>query len=129
MHISFVMKKFENSQIKMEVVDGILYATYKAGLKLTLNDVQNIVKERLVLLEGKSLPVLIIDAGVVSMDKSARDFLSSEDGISGLKAAAIIENSLFSKMLINFFLKLTNPKLQVKAFGSLEEALNWLKTQ
>ena len=123
------MKKFENSQIKMEVVDGILYATYKSGLKLTLDDVQNIVKERLVLLDGKSLPVLIIDAGVVSMDKSARDFLSSEDGISGLKAAAIIENSLFSKMLINFFLKLTNPKLQVKAFGSHDEALNWLKTQ
>ena len=129
MHISFVMKKFENSQIKMEVEDGILYATYKAGLKLTLDDVRNIVKERLVLLEGKSLPVLIIDAGVVSMDKSARDFLSSEEGISGLKSAAIIENSLFSKMLINFFLKLTNPKLQVRAFGSHEEALNWLRTQ
>ncbi len=129
MHISFIMKKFENSQIKMEVEDGILYATYKAGLKLTLDDVKNIVKERLVLLEGKSLPVLIIDAGVVSMDKSARDFLSSEEGISGLKSAAIIENSLFSKMLINFFLKLTNPKLQVKAFGSQDEALIWLKTQ
>jgi len=129
LHISFVMKKFENSQIKMEIRDGILYATYKAGLKLTLDDVQNIVKERLVLLEGKALPVLIIDAGVVSMDKSARDFLSSEDGISGLKAAAIIENSLFSKMLINFFLKLTTPKLHVKAFSSQDEALNWLKTQ
>ena len=109
------MKKFENSQIKMELEDGVLFATYKAGLQLTLDDVQNIVKERLILLEGQSLPVLIIDAGVVSMDKSARDYLSSEDGISGLKSAAIIENSLFSKMLINFFLKLTNPKLQVKA--------------
>ena len=78
------MKKFENSQIKMELEDGVLFATYKAGLQLTLDDVQNIVKERLVLLDGQSLPVLIIDAGVVSMDKSARDYLSSEDGISGL---------------------------------------------
>ncbi len=129
MHLYFVMKKFENSQIKMELEDGVLFATYKAGLQLTLDDVQNIVKERLVLLDGQSLPVLIIDAGVVSMDKSARDYLSSEDGISGLKSAAIIENSLFSKMLINFFLKLTNPKLQVKAFVSHEEALKWLKTQ
>ena len=123
------MNKFENSQIKMEIVDGILYATYKAGLKLSIDDVQNIVRERLVLLEGKTLPVLIIDAGVVSMDKSARDYLSSEEGISGLKAAAIIENSMFSKMLINFFLRLTNPKLHVKAFGSQDEALKWLKTQ
>ena len=122
------MKKFENSQIKMEVLDGILYATYKSGLKLTLDDVKNVVKERLVLLDGKTLPVLIIDAGVVSMDKSARDYLSSEEGISGLKIAAIIENSMFSKMLINFFLRLTNPKLQVKAFVSETDALEWLKS-
>lgn len=121
------MKKFENSQIIMEIEDGVLIATYKAGLKLTLEDVKNIVAERLKLLDGKTLPVLIIDSGVISMDKSARDFLSSTEGISGLKSAAIIENSLFSKMLINFFLRLTNPKIQVKAFSSHDEALKWLK--
>ncbi|MEZ4805050.1 MAG: hypothetical protein R2852_06085 [Bacteroidia bacterium] len=123
------MEKFENNQIKMEIIDGVLFATYKAGLKLTLTDVKNIVNERLVLLKGKQLPVLIIDSGVISMDKSARDYLSSEEGISGLKSAAIIENSIFSKMLINFFLRLTNPKIQVKAFGNQEEALTWLKSQ
>lgn len=123
------MEKFENNQIKMEIIDGVLFATYKAGLKLTLTDVKNIVEERLILLNGKQLPVLIIDSGVISMDKSARDFLSSEEGISGLKSAAIIENSIFSKMLINFFLRLTNPKIQVKAFGNQEEALTWLKSQ
>lgn len=121
------MKHFENSQIHMEIVDGVLYATYKAGLKMTIDDAKNIVNERLKLLEGKILPVLIIDSGVVSMDKSARDYLSSDEGISGLRAAAIIENSLFSKMLINFFLRLTNPKIQVKAFNNKEEALKWLK--
>lgn len=121
------MKQFENDQIRMEVDDGILYATYKSGLKLSLEDARSIVNHRLELLEGQKLPVLIIDSGVVSMDKSARDYLSSEEGISGLKAAAIIENSLFSKMLINFFLRLTNPKIQVKAFNNKEEALKWLK--
>ncbi len=121
------MSKFENNQIKMEIVDGILYATYKAGFNLTLKDVQQIVQERVSLLQGSSLPVLIIDAGVVSMDKAARDYLSSDEGTQGIKAAAIIENSFFSKMLINFFLKLTNPKIKVKAFSDKEEALKWLK--
>lgn len=121
------MKIFENDQIRMEVQDEILYATYKSGLRMTLQDAQNVVEERLKLLEGKELPVLIIDSGVVSMDKSARDYLSSEAGIRGLKSAAIIENSFFSKVLINFFLRLTNPKIQVKAFGNEEEALAWLK--
>ena len=124
----FKMKQFENNQIRMVIEDGILYATYKAGLKMTIDDAKNIVNERLKILEGKSLPVLIIDSGVVSMDKSARDFLSSDEGILGLKAAAIIENSLFSKMLINFFLRLTNPKIQVKAFSNQDDALNWLKS-
>jgi hypothetical protein len=122
------MSKFENNQIKMEIVDGILYATYKAGFNLTLNDVKQIVEERVTLLKGTALPVLIIDAGVVSMDKAARDFLSSDAGTQGIKTAAIIENSFFSKMLINFFLKLTNPKIKVKAFNDREEALKWLKT-
>jgi hypothetical protein len=122
------MMHFENSQIRMEIEDGILIATYKAGLKMTIDDAKHIVNERLNLLQGKALPVLIIDSGVVSMDKSARDFLSSDDGISGLSAAAIIENSLFSKMLINFFLRLTNPKIQVKAFNDRSEALKWLRS-
>jgi hypothetical protein len=122
------MKKFENDQIRMEITDGILYATYKSGLKLTMQDAQHIVEERMKMLGDSKVPVLIIDSGVVSMDKSARDYLSSEEGISGLKAAAIIENSFFSKVLINFFLRLTNPKIQVKAFSNQEEALKWLKT-
>ena len=112
----------------MEIVDGILYATYKAGFNLTLKDVQHIVKERVSLLGGTSVPVLIIDAGVVSMDKAARDYLSSDEGTQGVKSAAIIESSFFSKMLINFFLKLTNPKIKVKAFNDKEEALKWLKS-
>ncbi len=122
------MKHFENSQIHMVLQDdGVLIATYKAGLKMTLDDVKTIVKERLKLIEGKEVPVLIIDSGVVSMDKAARDFLSSDEGTKGLRSAAIIENSIFSKMLINFFLRLTNPKIQVKAFNDKKEALNWLK--
>jgi len=120
---------FENEHIKMEIIDGIVHASYKKGLKLTLADARKIVDERTRLLGGKSLNAIIFDGGVVSMDKPARDFLSSDAGIAGLKSVAIIENSFFSKMLINFFLKLTNPKIKVKAFGNQEDALKWLKTQ
>ena len=122
------MKVFENNQIRMEINDGILIATYKAGLKLSIEDAKDIVQERLKLLEGKLLPVLIIDSGVISMEKSARDYLSSDEGTQGIKCAAIIENSFFSKVLINFFLRLTNPKIQVKAFSNKEDALKWLKS-
>lgn len=119
---------FENEHIKIEIIDGIMHGTYKKGFKITLDDAKKIVSERSKLLGGKSLNAIIFDGGVVSMDKAARDYLSSDEGISGLKSVAIIENSFFSKMLINFFLKLTNPKIQVKAFSNPEEALKWLKS-
>ncbi len=119
---------FENEHIKIEIIDGIMHGTYKKGFKITLEDAKTIVRERTKLLGGKDLNAIIYDGGVISMDKAARDFLSSDEGIQGLKSVAIIENSFFSKMLINFFLKLTNPKISVKAFGNQEEALKWLKT-
>lgn len=119
---------FENEHIKIEIIDGIMHGTYKKGFKITLDDAKKIVDERSKLLGGKELNAIIFDGGVVSMDKAARDYLSSDEGISGLKSVAIIENSFFSKMLINFFLKLTNPKIQVKAFNNPDEALKWLKS-
>ncbi len=121
------MDIFENQQIRMEIKDEILFANYKAGLKITLGDAKSIVSERLKLLKGKILPNLVIDGGVVSMDKAARDYFSSEEGTSGLKSVAIVENSFFSKMLINFFMRITNTSIKVKAFSNQAEALEWLK--
>ena len=121
------MEIYENQQIKMEIIDGIIHAHYKAGLKITLPDAKTIVAERLKLLKSRVLPGLVLDGGVVSMDKAARDYFSSQEGIQGLKSVAIVENSFFSKMLINFFMRITNASIKVKAFSNEVEALEWLK--
>lgn len=122
------MSSFENQQVKLEIIDGVLHAHYKSGLKITLQDAQGIVEERLKLLNGKILPTIVFDGGVVSMEKAARDYFSSVEGTKGIKCAAIIETSFFSKTLINFFMKLTNTKIPVKAFSNKNEALDWLKS-
>ncbi len=122
------MSSFENQQVKLEIIDNVLHAFYKPGLKITIQDAQAIVQERLNLLNGQILPTIVFDGGVVSMDKAARDYFSSSDGTRGIKCAAIIENSFFSKTLINFFMKLTNTKIPVKAFGNKTEALEWIKS-
>ncbi len=118
---------FENHQLKIEIIDGVLHAHFKAGLKLTLADAKFLVDERVRLCNGKSYPFLIFDGGVVSMDRDARVYFSSDEGIRGILYAAFIESSVFSKMLINFFLKITSPKVKSKAFTNLEDALKWIK--
>lgn len=119
-------KIFENHQIKMEILDGVLHAHYKAGLKLNLEDAQFLVSERIKLCEGKEYPFVIYDGGVVSMDRDARIFFSSYEGTKGISLAAFLETSVFSKMLINFFLKLTKPSVKSRAFNDVNEALDWI---
>ena len=118
---------FDNHQLKIEIEGDVLHAHYKAGMKLTLSDAKFLVDERVRLCEGKSYHFMIYDGGVVSMDRDARVYFSSEEGIRGILSAAFIESSVFSKMLINFFLKITNPKVRSKAFTNLEDAMLWIK--
>lgn len=121
------LKVYENHQIKMEIIDGVLHAHYKAGLQLNLEDAKNLVAERVKLCEGKEYPFLIYDGGVVSMDRDARIFFSSYEGTKGIAMAAFVETSVFSKMLINFFLRLTKPNVKSRAFNNVSDALNWIK--
>ncbi len=122
-----VNRVFENHQIRMEIKDGVLHAHYKAGLMLNLEDAKNLVRERERLCEGKEYPFIIYDGGVVSMDRDARIYFSSYEGTRGISLAAFIETSVFSKMLINFFLNLTKPNVKSRAFNNIEEAMKWIE--
>lgn len=117
---------FENEYVKMELLDGVVHTHYKPGLKLSLTDAKNLVAEKIRFCGGNDYPFIFYDGGVVSMDRDARVYFSSEEGTQCIAIAAFLESSVFSKMLINFFLKLTKPRVRSKAFNNLEEALSWI---
>ncbi|MCH2235026.1 MAG: hypothetical protein MK078_12310 [Crocinitomicaceae bacterium] len=66
-------KVFENKYVRYEVIEGILWATYKEG-PITLEAAKVLVEERLRLSEGNSYPLLIRDFGLKSIKGDARDF-------------------------------------------------------
>lgn len=112
--------------VDLEWRGGILVAQYKAGPKINLNTAQEILAQRMRFTNGKDVPVLVIDSGMVSMDKQARDFLSSTEGVQGIKASAIISTSVVNSMLVNFILKISRPNLPVKLFTDRYSAEKWL---
>jgi len=122
------MKTFTGLHVDLEMAGGILIAKYKSGPKIDLQAAKQILQERINFTEEKSIPVLVIDSGLVSMDKQARDFLSSEEGIKGIKASAIISNSKVNSMLVNFVLLISRPNLPVKMFTNYNDAMAWLDT-
>ena len=132
LHLSFMGEKYtgENGFLEMRIEEDILHVYYKAGLKLTLESSKDIVKERLKFLDGRVYPMIVFYEDSVCMDKPSRDYFASDEGMQGIKAAAFIKNSAFSRMLVGFFLGMNIPKIKIdaRAFTDLNEAVNWLKS-
>lgn len=116
----------ETPFIFFENYNGILIATYKPNISITLKQAKQIVAARFEFMKGNTMPILILNQGIIKMDKDARDYLASTEGIKGLKCAAILMDSNFISFTVNFFLKVTKPKLLVKTFTDKKEALTWL---
>lgn len=108
-----------------EIKDNILFATYKKGLEINLEMAKQIVQARLKFMNGKKLPVIVFDGGVISITKEARDFLGSE-GNKDLLAGAIIQTKPVSAAINNFFLFVSKPNIPARIFTKVDTALKWL---
>jgi hypothetical protein len=122
------MKEKEGKYVYLSQEGDILIARYKAGLHIDLEAAQSIIDDRLTFTKNKDVPVLLLDSGLVKMDKNARDFMSSDEGIRGLRSIAIILTSVVNSMLLNFLLKISRPGLPVKVFTDKKLAMDWLQT-
>jgi hypothetical protein len=120
-------KALDLTPVYLEIDSGILIATYKPNVKITLKVAKELVNNRLAFTTNKPMPTLVLNQGVIKMDKDARDFLSSNEGTKGVKCAAILINSNFIAFTVNFFLKVTKTNIPVKTFTDKGEALIWLQ--
>ncbi|MDX2197001.1 MAG: hypothetical protein NW207_11330 [Cytophagales bacterium] len=125
--MSELHKKLKTSYISITYDDGMMIGQYNEGVHITLEVAKQIVADRLIFFEGKNYPLLISDKGVVGIDKNARDFLSSAEGIAGISASALVLSSTFSMLLGNFIIKVTRPEIPVKIFRNHNDALAWLR--
>jgi len=120
-------KILDTSYVYYELEDDLLIGTYKKGLKINLEMAKEIVRARLELTNYQPVVALALNQGVVSMDKKARDYLSSDEGIRGVIAGAIVLDTPFGSFLGNFYLSVTKPKIPLRIFSKVETALKWLQ--
>jgi hypothetical protein len=113
--------------VHLELSDEILIATYKKGLQIDLEMAREIVRSRVDFTEGRELPVLILNEGVLTINKEAREYFASSEGTYGLSAAALILNSAFEFMLGFFFMNVNVAEIQSRIFKHEDKAVKWLK--
>ena len=107
--------------------DGIARIIHAPGADVTLADAQETMVAYQKLNKGKRLPLFIDTKTMKSLSREARHFYAGEEAAANASAAAIIVGTPVSKVLGNFYLGLSNPKLPSRLFSSEDEALAWLK--
>jgi hypothetical protein len=118
--------RWENSFAVSEIVDSINIVTYKKGIKVTLEDAKDMIRNRLKWTQNVAYPMLVLDEGIEFIAKDARDYMSNE-GTQGVIAGAFVLKSVYSTFLINFYLSVTRPKVPHRMFTDRNKALEWLK--
>ena len=121
-----VLEKVETQFVTLQLIDGILNATYKPSV-IDIEVAKEAVRVRKKYCNDQTFPHLIMDSSVAKLTKDARDYLSSEEATEGIAAAAIITNSIFKQTMINFWITVTRPKIPVRLFIKKSDAAEWLK--
>lgn len=116
---------FENEYATYKLADGILYVTYNKDVILDLPAAVYIVKDRLLIHEGRFLPVICDIRQIKEINKAARAYLSME-GSTLIKAVAFIVESPVSEMLSEFYLRTSKPPIPTESFNTMEQALKFL---
>lgn len=117
---------FENDYTSYRFHDGVLHIIYHEGVSVDLNAAVQIVKDRLLLHEGRRLPILCDIRGIKDINKSARAYLAME-GSTLIKAVAVIVEPPVSEMLSEFYIRTSNPPIPTQSFEHMEDALVFLK--
>ena len=118
---------YENEFAGIWIEDGIMCCVYKTDV-LSLDVAKECVNLRCKAAAGKDYLTFIDLTKLKSVDKEAREYMSSE-GTFSVKASALLIDSAISKFIANFFLQVNKPKIPTRLFTSKSAAFKWLRQQ
>ncbi len=118
----------ENPHIVSWLEDGIIHACYKPHLKhLTVEIAEQMVKDRLLMTDGITRPLLVDLGNLNKTDREARKYLSEGEAMKDLSATAIIVRNQITRWLAGIYIKIDKPKIPTKFFTDKLNALVWLQ--
>jgi len=109
--------------------NGIIHQSHIPESEVTLEDVKQELAMYPILNNNRKAFVLINLSNVKSVEKQARDYLGGEFISQYVSAVVLVAPNMMSKILGNFFLGLNKTLVPVKLCISIEDGLEWLKSQ
>jgi hypothetical protein len=107
--------------------DGTIVMRYHAGVALEGALAAQVAAAHIRLAEGQKRPALVDMRGLVSVDRASRQVGASPGVVAVTARMAILVGNPVTRMLGNFFLKVTTPEYPTRLFADEAQARAWLK--
>lgn len=120
------MPHVENAYAKFWIDQDILFFAYKTNTVIDLETARMIVADRLEFQKEKSFPVFCDIRGIKDVQKTARDYLARE-GSTLVRAVSIVVDPPISRAILEFYLKMSRPRIPTKVFTDKHKAVRFLE--
>ena len=118
----------ETKYFRSEMDGNVIKVQYKPNLHITLEDAERIVHQRLSHYRDIEAPVLIQNAKIMRIEKSAREYLfDQERGMKNVKAVAIVYSNVVNRLLATFLFHRHTPLVPHRMFTDEQKAMSWLQ--
>jgi hypothetical protein len=125
------VKKLSNEEADIRIdAEGILRVHLHEGIEIDLDMLMMLLEKYRELGMGpgkeKRLELMTSD-GTANINREAREHIALH-GKDYFIAAALVNTTLASRLLVNFFNQFYNHQVPFKLFASEEKAMKWLRT-
>jgi hypothetical protein len=122
------LPSFSNEKYQVYVLAKNIYKLkLQSNIELDANDAIEIRSNFLSLSNGKKWGVLVDAENFFSTTSEFRQLSASKEYTDLRIALAIVTNSMATKIIGNFFIKVNKPASPTKLFSNEKQAFEWLK--
>ena len=127
-NMTFILNKppLNTGDFIYEIKDGMLFIERLKRTHFTIENLKENVRIRFEYTEKLSYPAILFGKDILSMDKPAREYLSTEGAKNILSRAFVIEKSQ-GKLALHFFIQTNKQEIPVEIFDNMEPAIEWSK--
>lgn len=118
----------ENDYCEYWIQQGVVFEIFKPNLKrITHLEAEIIVRDRLRVSNGVTMPIYIELGKATSMNRAANRYFSTGDAMLHLSATAILVKDQLEKLGASMYITIFPPSIPTKFFTDRNEALQWLE--
>lgn len=120
---------FYHKKFIMEIKNSFILITFHKNIYLDASDTQSMydILTEIHIKTNKKLTLLLDVNGVIGTNKASRDLGTSPLAIEITQQLVLVTDSMISKIMANFFMKVTPPPYPIRIVNSINEGIKWLQ--